>query len=373
MARQKKRADGYMTRNFTYNGKRYYVYGRTAAELSEKEQKKRDELEHGTQATYNPTLYQYYDHFQEVKRNESKESTIRAHGARFRLIAGVTMAAGVIFGDMHIKEVTRRNIEDAREILLQDGKTPQYLNACFEHLNHVFNCAAIDGTIEKNPCRALKPLKRNTPPVSETKHRALTEEETRLFFDTAAATQSYYIHDFELLIKTGLRIGELAALNRADIDRINGFIHVKRTVSRDAAGGYIIGADAKTKSGQRDIPLTEELNGIIKEQLAYNRMIFGFDNMDGYIFRSTEGGILREYSINREIKKICKIADIEPFTCHCFRNTFATRFIEQRPQDFKILSEILGHKDISITLNLYTHVMDENKKKAMQDVIIKIS
>ena len=78
--------------------------------------------------------------------------------------------------------------------------------------------------------------------------------------------------------------------------------------------------------------------------------------------------ILREYELNREIKRICKQADIEQFTCHAFRNTFATRFIEQRPQDYKILSEILGHKDISITLNLYTHVMTENKVNAMQDI-----
>ena len=66
-------------------------------------------------------------------------------------------------------------------------------------------------------------------------------------------------------------------------------------------------------------------------------------------------------------------AGIEKFTCHAFRNTYATRFIEQRPQDYKILSEILGHKDISITLNLYTHVMTENKVNAMNDVLIKIS
>ena len=46
--------------------------------------------------------------------------------------------------------------------------------------------------------------------------------------------------------------------------------------------------------------------------------------------------------------------------------------MEQRPQDFKILSEILGHKDVSITLNLYTHVMTEKKVNAMKDVVIRI-
>ena len=88
------------------------------------------------------------------------------------------------------------------------------------------------------------------------------------------------------------------------------------------------------------------------------------------MFKSSEGDILREYTVNREIKRICKDAGIEYFTCHAFRNTFATRFIEQRPQDYKILSDILGHKDISITLNLYTHVMIDNKVKALKELNI---
>ena len=60
-------------------------------------------------------------------------------------------------------------------------------------------------------------------------------------------------------------------------------------------------------------------------------------------------------------------------TCHALRITFATRFIEQRPQDYKILSDIMGHKDISITLKLYTRVMKENKIAAMNGVNIKMS
>jgi integrase len=174
------------------------------------------------------------------------------------------------------------------------------------------------------------------------------------------------------MAKSGMRVGEVTALYRTDIDRKNGFIHIRRTIARDEAGAYIVGDDAKTKSGQRDIPLTDELYGIIKAQEALNNVIFGME-ASGLLFRGAEGQILREYSLNREIKRICVAADIEPFTCHAFRNTFATRFIEQRPQDYKILSEILGHKDVSITLNLYTHVMTENKVRAMNDISVKTS
>jgi integrase len=282
------------------------------------------------------------------------------------------MAEGVLFGDMRMKDITRKDIERAREILLKDGKTPQNINICFAHLNHVFHTAVNDDTIMKNPCKALKQLKRDIPPIGENKHRALTEDETIRFFKAAEERNSYYLNTFLLMAKSGMRVGEVTALYRTDIDRKNGFIHIRRTIARDEAGAYIVGDDAKTKSGQRDIPLTDELYGIIKAQEALNNVIFGME-ASGLLFRGAEGQILREYSLNREIKRICAAADIEPFTCHAFRNTFATRFIEQRPQDYKILSEILGHKDVSITLNLYTHVMTENKVRAMNDISVKTS
>lgn len=372
MARQKRTENGYLRKTFTYAGKRYCVYGKTSQELFEKEVAKRKELEEGKQAIYNPTVVDYYEHFYNIRQREIKESTLRVQRLQFNNIANVEMAKGITFGSMRIKEVTRRDIERARELLLKEGKTPQNLNNCFSHLNHVFNSAFLDDTIEKNPCKALKQLKRDKPLISENKHRALSIEETRRFFEVAETRNSYYLNDFLLMIKSGMRIGEITALYKTDIDRKNGFIHVRRTIARDEAGNYIVGENAKTKSGVRDIPLTEELYQIIKEQENINRMFFGLE-AQGLLFRSAEGKILREYSINREIKRICKEAEIEPFTCHAFRNTFATRFIEQRPQDYKILSEILGHKDISITLNLYTHVMTENKVKAMEEIRIKTS
>lgn len=369
---KKKKTNGYLKTSFTFEGKRIYVRGKNAQELAEKMLKKKTELENGIQDIYNPTLNAYYEHFTDIRRAAIAESTLRTQRIQFELISNVLLSTGIKIGDMRIKAITRRNIEDVRQILLNDGATPQYINNCISHLNHVFNSAALDDTIDKNPCRALTPLKRIAPPVSETKHRALTDQETKRFFEIAAERESYYINAFSVMIKSGMRVGELTALYRSDIDRRNGFIHVRRTIARNEVGGYIVGDNAKTKSGMRDIPLTDEVYSIIKEQERLNHMIFGPDS-SGLLFKSAEGHILREYTLNREIKRICKAAGIEEFTCHAFRNTFATRFIEQRPQDYKILSEILGHKDVSITLNLYTHVMTDNKVKAMQELMIKTS
>lgn len=368
MGKQKK-YNGYLRHTFTHEGKRYYVYGKSAPELLENITKKKQELEEGKQDRYNPRLDEYYEHFSTVRRSEVKEATQRAQRSQYKNVSNVIMPNGERFGNIRIKDITRRDIETAREILRED-KTPENINIIIAHLNHVLERAVIDDTIIKNPCKAMKRLKRESIPVNETKHRALSEEETELFFKAAEERHSFYINAFRFMINTGVRVGELGALYKTDIDK--SFIHIRRSITRTESGSYKVGENTKTESGARDIPLTPEVIQIIRKQEELNRLIFGL-RWSGTVFKSAEDDLLKEYTVNREIKRICKSAGIDSFTCHAFRNTFATRFIEQRPQDYKILSEILGHKDISITLNLYTHVMTENKVIAMNNINIRTS
>lgn len=306
--------------SFMFNGKRYYVQGHTLPELKENEHKKRLELEQGALDRENPTLNRYYERFTDHRRSKVKESTIRCQS--FQLA----------------------------------------------HLSHVFNAAVRDETITRNPCRCIERIKRTEPPARETIHRALSKEETAAFLD--AAKDSYYINAFRLMLQTGIRVGELAALNAFDIDSKD-LLHINKTVAKNEIGGHIIGDTPKTDAGNRIIPLTEQALQTIKAQKKLNRIVFnGKTQTVETLFKSPEGTLLREYQINREIKRICKSIGIEQFSSHAFRATFATRFIEQRPQDYKVLSELLGHSNIKITLNLYTHVMKENKIIAMNAVQI---
>ena len=369
----KKKKSGYLKRSFTYEGKRFYIYGHNLEELNKKETQKRQELKEGNLNRVNPTLSAYYDYFTRIRANNVKGATIRAQESQFKNIANVEISPGLKFGNLRINDITRKDIENVRMLLLNQGKKAENINICMAHLNHVFINAVNDETIIKNPCRALKPLKRSSEPINETKHRALTQEETEAFFKAATERNSFYLSAFKMLLYTGLRIGELSALYKSDIDIKSGYIHVNKTVTRDNIGAYYIGETTKTEKGKRDIPINADILKAAAEQEQINKMFFGIDiNNNVPLFRSSEGMLLKEYTINREIERICKLANIDKFTCHAFRNTFATRFIEQRPQDYKILSEILGHADIKITLNLYTHVMAESKINAMQEIKIKI-
>lgn len=367
MARQKKTANGYYRKTFMYEGKRYCVYAKEQKELASKVSEKLKELEEGKKNHENPTLRDYYDYFTEMRVNEKKQTTLNWQRFGFNAIANIEMKSGKALGDMRVKSITRRDIETARQCLLEQGKKPSTVNTYFMHLNTVFENAVIDETIYKNPCKGLKKVKEHSSMESDEIHRALTEEETRRFFEYAEAYGSIYQQLYKFMLLTGMRVGEVGALHQTDID--SEFIHVRRTLTKDRSGAFIIGEDTKTKSGQRVIPINTDIAKALKGQNELNRMLYGF-KWSGTVFKSVSGKILNEAHVNRDIEKICESAQIKRFTCHSFRVTFATRFIEQRPQDFKILSEIMGHKNIAITLDLYTKVMTKSKVTAMNDIKI---
>ena len=373
MAKKKTRKDGLRVRTFTYEGKRYYIYGKTNKELNDKEYQKRQELAAGTLDRENPTLNRYYDHFTEIRRGSVREGTMRIQAGQFRVAAAIPIDGnGKTFGELQIRDVTPRDVQRVQRYLADSGRNASTVNGIMQHVKHVFNTAMRDETIEKNPCVGIVSLKKEETPVRETIHRALSQEETRKFFEAARARNSHYYNVFALMIQTGMRFGEVGALMAFDVDEKAGVIHIRRTITRDEGGSFRIGDGAKTKTSVRDIPLTSEILKLIKEQIDINRSSMLWSKLPGTIFTTTEGHLLEINAITREIKRCCEAAGIERFSSHAFRATFATRFIEQRPEDYKTLSEILGHADISITLNLYTHVMEDRKRTAMNNVSIKL-
>lgn len=367
-----KRKDGRIQSAFIYEGKRYYVYGKTREELIEKEAAKRLELKNGEENRKNPTLNDYYKYFTNVRRGSVQESSIRCQTFMFNAAAGIVMDSNKkTLGELRIKDITPKDMQFVQMELASSERTTETVNNIMFHLKHVFNAAVKDETIDRNPCKCITTMKRKEKPARDTIHRALNDAETKAFFNKAKERDSYYLNLFALLIQTGMRVGEAGALTPFDIDERRGYIHIRRTITRDEIGSYILGDGTKTRSGIRDIPLSIPVLEIIRKQIKMTNTLFN-GHVPGTIFPSVQGSLLRDYSVDREIERICKAAGIERFSSHAFRATFATRFIEQRPEDFKILSEILGHSDVKITLNLYTHVMDDKKREAMRGVIFNL-
>lgn len=159
---------------------------------------------------------------------------------------------------------------------------------------------------------------------------------------------------------TGLRIGELCGLQMGDISLIDKTITVRRTVQRiyDKKKGtsYIHIGPPKTKSSARVIPIPSLLINIIKK--------FYSDNPNHYFLtgksKPTEPRTYRQF-----FSRFLKRHNLKKVKFHEIRHTFAVRAIEIPEFDVKSLSEILGHKNISFTLNVYGSANLQQKIKCM--------
>lgn len=167
-------------------------------------------------------------------------------------------------------------------------------------------------------------------------------------------------------LSTGLRIGEVCALKWSDINMDTGLLHVNRTIERI----YIVDSDKphteivintpKTKNSLREIPLSKELVRIFKSLMKVV-------NKDYYILtnntKPTEPRTYRNY-----FNKLLMQLDIPRLKFHGLRHSFATRCIESHC-DYKTVSVLLGHADISTTLNLYVHPNEEQKRSCIDKMM----
>ncbi len=370
MAKRKKMylcSDGRLQKSFMFNGKRVYVRARDKDELEKKLYEKKQELASQKEMRENPTVEYFYERWMENRRGSVSEATLRSQRCHYNTISKIKIS-GRAFKDYKLSEIRAEDVRVIQRTLAESDNKAQTVNDKISFLNHIFRDAIKEQYISYNPCAPVKPLKKTEVAARETIHRALTPEETKVFFENMK--NSFYYDIFRMAIHTGMRIGEIGALKNSDI--YDGAIHVNRTITRREDGSYYVGNQPKTWNGKRTIPINDSIAEIIAHQIEFNQMLEGAEcGEDDLIFKAPERGLLMATPCDREIKRVCKRSGISHFTCHAFRDTFATRAIEQGIEP-RTLQELLGHKDYSLTMNLYGHVIDDTKEKAMDRLKIDI-
>jgi integrase len=168
-----------------------------------------------------------------------------------------------------------------------------------------------------------------------------------------------------ICLSAGMRIGEICALTWEDIDTENGIIHIRRTIQRI----YMIDAGIrktelildtpKTKNSIREIPISRDLLKMLKPIKKIMNLNFFVLTNDA---KPIEPRTYRSY-----YKKFMQALDMPQLKFHGLRHSFATRCIESKC-DYKTVSVILGHSNISTTLNLYVHPNLEQKKKCIEQM-----
>lgn len=371
MARKKKKLiEGMRTRgnsieySFYVDNIRYYVSGKSPEDCMEKAQKKREEIEAGTYKTREKlSVTDYMNQWLDVMESNVSPATIRTRRKLIkRMLRQSIDKAGHTFGSLKLCDLETGHVRKMQKSLIEDGLHTRTANETLSLLKQALQDAVNERTIDWNPAKAVKSLKQTEEQARDTIHRALTREEVDTFLKTA--NDSWYYPLYVFLLNTGMRIGEASALAVWDVTESR--INVWKTVTREEVVGYVIREQTKTDAGRRTIPTRPEAwkawNDQRRQNAAFNPETV--KKNDSPVFTLPKGGIIRPDRVNCDIKRICNLAGIEYFTCHAFRATFTSRCIAE-DMPVKLLMEILGHTDVQMTLGLYGHGEDNQKREQL--------
>lgn len=229
-------------------------------------------------------------------------------------------------------------------------------------LTITFSFAEDNGLIEKNFMNKIK-LPNAANIVKEAKeHVFLTTEERKALEKEAKRKNTNELHRGTIgkplygvtakviifLLHTGLRMGELTGLLWEDVDMENRFIHIKHNVPTSTG----VLTTPKRKSSIRTVPLDDVAFEIIKDLSA--------DKKGKHVFHARNGSMISRNDASRTLKTMLERAEIDKKpTLHDLRHTYASELI-RNGVDMKTVSVVLGHSDISTTMNIYVHKSDDD-------------
>ena len=348
----------YVTRSLTWEGKRYKVRGKTPQEAADKlaELKaslRRGEVAVGTDSTVDRWFQEWFDLYK------------RPAGLTAKSLAMYTEKY-----DRHIKPVIgSMKLRDVREVHLQRilnaqaGKSKSHVSKLRMILREMFGRARRARLIPFDPAEDLM-----LPDVTVRKRRSITDEERKHIL----AVAEYHRAGLWILtlLYTGMRPGETAVLQWKDIDFDKDEVHVHKAL--ESGANAVKGP--KTASGHRDIPMRSELR---------ERLLAARGGPFEPVFTLTNGNRLTEDGMQRMWKSFKRDLDIHmgarvyrnqiieskvaaDLTAYCLRHTFCTD-LQKAEVPINIAKELMGHSDISVTANIYTHrdqdLLHDNIKK----------
>lgn len=249
-------------------------------------------------------------------------------------------------------------------LLAQSGlkRIKHLIGPCFDY-------AVEQGVIRKNPCNSVSIPKESNIVVKTKEQFSLSDEEIIAFKKAAMIFTSAGVVRYRdaivcvLLVATGLRIGEMLALEWSDINFETNLIHITKTVQTGLYG------DEKTKT--KDGTKTNDgrylpMNNSIKEYLELLRKFDAYHGIKSNLVCCTRSSTPQNpKNLGRSLSQLCKRAGIsENVTPHTLRHTFGSTLIRNHI-GVEIVSQLLGHANIMITYNKYIHIIKEQKAETM--------
>lgn len=384
--RERSNGSGYEYR-YQLRGKTKSLYSVTLEGLREKENELKKNILDGIHVSNrNMTLNNAYEKWKEVKRG-LKNNTFSNYKYMYERYVYDS------FGKEKIKDVKRSDIKSFYITLVEErGLKPNTIDCIQNIIYQLFDMLVDDDIIRSNPAqKALSELKKDKElmPKHKTALTVNQEKEILDFIKNSKRYNSWYPL-FVFMFRTGLRIGEVCALQNSDIDWEHNIINVNHTLvyfdRRDAEHkhcGYEIHSP-KTEAGKRIVPMIKEVqDALIQEKKRQEEFeiecTFPVDGYDDFVFMNRFGRPYNFGTVNKAIKTLVNKCNeniltrdngkqdnlVPRFSCHITRHSFATRANEANMND-KARQAILGHKSIETTNNIYTDATEELLKNEYQ-------
>ena len=310
-----------------------------------------------------------------VEKYISQKTGVR-HNTRSNYNFVVNVIKKEAFGQKRIDKI---KVSDAKEWLIKmqqiDGRGYSSIHTIRGVVRPAFQMAVDDDLLVKNPFE----FQLNTVVVNDSVTReAITRQQERDFLEFVKNDQHFckYYDGIYILFKTGLRISEFVGLTKKNLDFENNRIIVDHQLQRTRDMKYII-EDTKTESGERMVPMTPEVKEAFQRILANRKnpkvepMVDGYS---GFLYLDKNGRPMvalhwEKYfqHIREKYNKIYR-SQMPKVTPHVCRHTFCSNMAKSGMNP-KTLQYIMGHSDISVTLNTYTHLNYDDAEEEMQKVV----
>ena len=299
------------------------------------------------------TINQITEEWKEEKKKYVKKSTYAA----YQLL--IQNFIKPYFGDLY--EVNEEKVQQFVFDKLDAGLSEKTIRDIIIVLKMILKFGIKNGYLEYIQIDAKFPSKQEKKDLD-----VLSKADQKKFMEHLRNNFTFKNLGIFICLSTGMRIGEICGLRWCDVDTVEGVIKVRHTLQRI----YIIEGETrhtellldtpKTANSVRDIPMSSELLKMLK---SLNKVV-----NENYYVISNDIKPIEPRTYRNYYKKLCKQLDIPELKFHGLRHSFATRCIESKA-DYKTVSVLLGHSNISTTLNLYVHPNKEQKKKTIDKML----
>jgi len=326
--------------------RRKAVYGKIEKEVLRKLRDARNSRSEGRLATGpRVTLGKYLDRWldDEVAPKRAPKTT-----ASYRQLVRLHIKPGL--GHIQLAKLTPA---DLKRFYAEKGhslspRSVQYLHAV---LRRALRLAEREGLIGRSPTDLLEAPQARRPDIE-----ALNPLEVKMFLDIAASDRLEAM--WTMAVYTGLRQGELLGLRWEDIDLERWRLGVRQTIQR--IGGELIVGAPKSRSSRRSVPILEPAREVLRQwkvRQATERLKAGPTwTESGLVFTSNIGTPLFARNVSRRFHKLLDMANLDRRGFHALRHSTATLLLTAGVHP-KVVQELLGHSQISLTMDTYSHVM----------------